>query len=79
MLWFNTAKGFGLICTEDDERLHVDASAFEVGEVPQGRCAGREVVFDFAPNGDEKQAVNVRFAAETASRRARVRQGSRPR
>jgi cold shock CspA family protein len=80
MLWFNAAKGFGLICTEDDERLHVDASAFAAGELPEGRCAGREVVFEFAlGDGDEKRAVNVRFPAETASRRARVRQGSRPR
>lgn len=79
MLWFNAAKGFGLICTEDEERLHVAASAFEAGEVPEGRCAGREVVFDFALNGGEKQVVNVRFLAETVSRRARVRQGSRPR
>jgi cold shock CspA family protein len=79
MLWFNAAKGFGQICTEDDERLHVAASAFEAGELPEGRCAGREVVFEFALSDGEKEAVNVRFAAETASRRARVRQGSRPR
>jgi cold shock CspA family protein len=79
MLWFNAAKGMGLICTEDDERLHVDASGFDAGEVPEGRCAGREVVFDYALNGGEKHAVNVRFTAESVSRRARVRQGSRPR
>ena len=79
MLWFNASKGFGLISTEDDERLHVGASAFAAGEVPEGRCAGREVVFDLVLRDGEQHAVNVRFAAETVSRRARVRQGSRPR
>jgi cold shock CspA family protein len=79
MMWFNVAKGFGLICIEEDERLHVDVTAFQPGEIPQGRCAGREVVFDVVVHDGEKKAANVRFRTETASRRARGRQGSRPR
>ena len=36
MLWFNAEKGFGLICTEEEERLHVFESGFQPGEIPQG-------------------------------------------
>ena len=79
MLWFNAEKGLGLICTEEEERLHVFESSFRPGEVPEGRCAGREVVFDFHLNGGEKHAVNVSFSPEIASRRARQRHGGRPR
>ena len=79
MLWFNAAKGFGLICTEEDERLHVAERGFRPGEVPHGRCAGREVVFDVVVHDGDRQATNVRFCPEAASRRARGRQGSRPR
>ena len=79
MLWFNAAKGFGLICTEEDERLHVAEIGFQPGEVPHGRCAGRDVFFDVVGDDGDKQAVNVRFCPETDSRRARGRQGSRPR
>src|SRR5262249_47019100 len=78
MLWFNAEKGFGLICTDEDERLHVARSGFQPGEVPRGRCAGLEVVFDLGLHGENKQAVNVKFARETAPRRARRRQSNRP-
>jgi cold shock CspA family protein len=79
MLWFNPAKGRGLIRTEENERLHVAETGFQPGEVPQGRCAGREVAFDFSVRDGERQAVNVRFLPEVDSRRARMRQGNRRR
>ena len=79
MLWFNAAKGFGLICTEEDERLHVAERGFDGGGSHSGRCAGREVIFDVVVHKGERQATNVRFCPEAASRRARGRQGSRPR
>jgi len=79
MLWFNAAKGVGLICAGDEERLPVDLNAFRPGEAPAGRCAGREVMFDTVGSSEELQAVNVRFIPEAAVRRARSRHGSRPR
>jgi cold shock CspA family protein len=78
MLWFNAAKGFGLISAGDEERLPVDLSGFRPGEAPAGRCAGREVVFETVGSSGEQQAVNVRFIPEAASRRARSRHGRRP-
>jgi cold shock CspA family protein len=79
MLWFNAEKGFGFICTVDDERLYVAEAGFSPGESPRGRCAGREVVFDLSVSGDERKAVNVRFPAKADARRARRRHGTRPR
>jgi cold shock CspA family protein len=79
MLWFHAEKGFGCICTAEGERLHVAECGFERGQVPQGRCAGREVVFDVVGFGSENQAMNVRFFPEPVARRARVRHANRPR
>ena len=78
MLWFNAEKGFGLISTEDDERVRVAESGFQPGEVPEGRCAGREVLFNVLIHGDEKRAMDVRFLPEIDARRARRRHGTRP-
>ena len=77
MLWFNAAKGFGLIGTEEGERLLVARSGFRPGEVPEGRCAGREVSFDVIARDGDYHAMNVRFPPEVAVRRARRRHGSR--
>ena len=77
MLWFNAKKGFGLICTEDDVRLDVAESSFLPGDVPEGRCAGREVFFDVFIRGDERRAMNVRFSPVVDARRARRRQANR--
>jgi cold shock CspA family protein len=79
MLWFNTGKGFGFICTEADERVYVAESGFPPGEAPVGRCAGRDVIFDVVVHSGDEHAVNVRFPPEDATRRARRRQGNRPR
>jgi cold shock CspA family protein len=77
MLWFNDRKGFGLISTDDEERLLVARSGFRPGEAPEGRCAGRRVVFDVSAEGEDRQAVNVSFCPEAGARRARRRHGSR--
>jgi cold shock CspA family protein len=74
MIWFNGEKGFGFIQTEDDERLYVGEAGFTLGNVPVGRCGGREVTFErmWADEG-KTRAVNVAFPSETQSRRARQR------
>jgi cold shock protein len=46
MLWFNAAKGFGFIRTEEDERLYVHRTGFEEGHLPAGRCAEKPVSFE---------------------------------
>jgi cold shock CspA family protein len=73
MLWFNVEKGYGLICTEDEERLEVGRSAFLVGHEPEPRCGGREVSFDREADDDGARAVNVCFVVRAEPRRARLR------
>ena len=73
MIWFNADKGHGFIRTDAGERLHVAAEAFRPGEVPSGRCGGREVVFEQEGHGEDARAVNVAFVPESAARRARTR------
>lgn len=46
MLWFNAAKGFGFIRTDEDERLYVHQSGFAPGQLPVGRCAEKLVTFE---------------------------------
>jgi cold shock CspA family protein len=77
MLWFNADKGFGFIRTEEDERLYVAHGGFVPGQVPEGRCAGRDVVFERVALHGAPHAINVAFPPEAAARRARPRQGSR--
>lgn len=76
MLWFNADKGYGFIRTEHDERLYVARSGFSSGQVPEGRCAGRDVVFERLEHEGDAQAVSVSFPAEGAARRARPRRGA---
>jgi CspA family cold shock protein len=73
MLWFNAAKGYGFISTEDEERLLVETGGFADGELPKGRCAGRTVIFDLHAGDGEPQAVGVRFESLEEPRRARRR------
>jgi cold shock CspA family protein len=77
MLWFNSAKDHGFIRTEEDERLLVAGDGFADGEKPEGRCAQKPVTFEIDANGGERQARNVKFDQEVASRRARLRGGGR--
>ncbi len=76
MLWFNETKDSGLISTEEGERLSVDGSGFAEGAKPQGRCAGKVVLFDLDDSGEQRQARNVRFPPAELTGRAR-RRGSR--
>ena len=43
MLWFDEAKDFGFILTEEGKRNSVHRSGFLPGEGPVGRCARRVV------------------------------------
>jgi cold shock CspA family protein len=74
MIWFNAEKGFGFIQTEQDERLYVGESGFIGGNVPVGRCGGREVTFErqWVDSGPTR-AENVAFVVDSDPRRARQR------
>jgi len=75
MIWFNTSKGFGFIRTEDDERLYIATEGFAPEHLPQGRCAGLELLFDREPADVEGgyQAVEARIVEDSPQRRARAR------
>ena len=45
MIWFNEAKQHGFIRTDDGERLRVDDTGFEAGQVLDDRCGGTRVSF----------------------------------
>ena len=77
MLWFNEAKDYGFIMTDEGERLAVAGEGFAKGEKPTGRCAHKIVTFEVGENNGERQAQNVVFEQEVASRRARMRSGGR--
>jgi len=74
LIWFNRDKGFGFIRTEEGERLRVEASGFEPGNVLGERRGGTLLTFerdDSAP--DEPRAVRAALVAEAPPRRARLR------
>jgi hypothetical protein len=73
MLWFNEAKGSGMVVTDGDEKLVVYRGDFAAGTAPEGRCGGRPVTFDRIEGSETAQAVNVEFAPVTDPRRARLR------
>lgn len=73
MLWFNEAKDFGFILTEEGERLSVLGPGFAGGTRPEGRCAHTVVSFEVTETEGERRAQDVVFVSETASRRARIR------
>ena len=75
LLWFNEVKGFGFIRTEDDERLYVDRSGFEPGQVPVGRCAEKQVTFERETADVEGgyQAVGVSILDEIPGSGGRAR------
>jgi cold shock CspA family protein len=74
MLWFNADKGFGFIQTEADERLYVASSGFATGDIPMGRCAGRDVTFERQVEEGDIRAISVAFLTPAELRRARSRQ-----
>jgi cold shock CspA family protein len=71
MLWFNETKNFGLISTEEKERLYVHRDGFLPGAAPVGRCAGVAVTFNVSAGESERKALDVVIAPEVASKRAR--------
>ena len=76
MLWFNEAKGRGVISGEDGERLSVDRDGFVGGAAPVGRCAGLPVRFTVAERDGERIAVDVLLLTDDGPlRRARRRSG----
>ena len=77
MLWFNEAKDYGFIMTDEGERLAVAGDGFAKGEKPEGRCAHKVVTFEVDETGSERQAYNVVFEPDTVGRRARMRSGGR--
>ena len=69
MLWFNGVKDLGALQTDAGERLDVPGAAFDAGEKPAGRCAGKPVEFLCAAGG----VSEIRFVPEESARRARAR------
>jgi hypothetical protein len=77
LLWFNEARGDGLIATSDGGRVAVTAAGFVEGHLPVGRCAGTPVEFELVEaNGDQARATSVRVVDDPNPRRARLRGGS---
>ena len=79
MLWFNEAKDYGFIMTDEGERLAVAGEGFARGERPVGRCAHKVVSFEIDASGQPRQARNVVFDREAGAPRARLRSSARPR
>ncbi len=79
MLWFNSDKDHGFISTEEGERLYVHGNAFVGGMRPQGRCAGLDVSFEVAEDGEGRQAAECTIVEQASPRRARLRHGGRVR
>jgi cold shock CspA family protein len=73
MLWFDEAKDYGFIRTEEGERVYVDRDGFVDGAAPVGRCAGRPVELSVDERDGERFAVDVSLVSEQPPRRARRR------
>ena len=76
MIWFNEAKDYGFITSDEGERVYVHRSGFAEGAAPVGRCAGKAVDFEIVADDMGKRAESVTFVDEDAARRARPRRGS---
>jgi cold shock CspA family protein len=75
MLWFNNEKGHGFIETAAGDRLRVEGSGFRNGP-PEGRCAGMQVTFHVAGDGEAARALDVAFPEDAPPRRARIRRSA---
>lgn len=73
MLWFDEAKGYGYVLTDDGQRLHVDRDGFVDGAAPVGRCARRPVSLRVGERDGERVALDVSLVPEESPRRARRR------
>lgn len=72
MLWFDEAKDYGFILTDDGERLYVDRAGFVDG-APVGRCARLPVELRIEERSGKRIAVDVSLVQEEPARRARRR------
>ena len=73
MLWFDEAKDFGFILTEEEERLYVHRDGFVDGAAPVGRCARRPVCLTVTERDGKRMATEVSLVADESPRRARRR------
>jgi hypothetical protein len=71
MLWFDEAKDYGFVLTDDGERLRVERDGFVDGAAPVGRCARRPVRLSVGEREGERIAVDVSLVLEESPRRAR--------
>jgi hypothetical protein len=77
MLWFNEAKDYGFILTDEGERLYVDRDGFVGRAAPVGRCAQLPVALSVGERDGQRIAVDVSLVVQVAPRRARRRAGTR--
>jgi 'Cold-shock' DNA-binding domain len=79
MLWFNEAKDYGFILTDEGEgeRLYVDRDGFVGRAAPVGRCARLPVDLSVGKRDGQRVAVDVSLVVQEAPRRARRRTGTR--
>ena len=64
MLWFDEAKDYGFILTEDEERLYVNRDGFVDG-APVGRCARLPVRLMVAERDGRRMATEVSLVSST--------------
>ena len=76
MLWFDEAKDYGFIVTDEGERLYVDRDGFVDGAAPVGRCARLPVELSIGERAGERIAIDVSLVSEERPRRARRRSSS---
>ena len=76
MLWFDEAKDYGFVLTDEGERLRVERDGFVDGAAPVGRCARRPVNLSVGERDGERLAVDVSLVVEESPRRARRRSAS---
>ena len=76
MLWFDEAKDYGFIRTEDGERLYVDRDGFVERAAPVGRCAGLPVRLTVSEQDGGRSAVDVSLVPDEPHGRARRRRSS---
>jgi hypothetical protein len=73
MLWFDEAKDYGFILTDDGERVYVDRDGFVDRAAPVGRCARLPVNLRVTERDGQRIAVDVSLVPEQTQRRARRR------
>jgi hypothetical protein len=76
MLWFDEAKDYGFVLTDEGERLFVDRDGFVDGAAPVGRCARLAVQFSVGECDGQRIAIDVSLVSEEPPRRARRRSSS---